>query len=194
MESVKIRGLSNSSYRLFERKTNHVSTSIQITGGFSRGQINLLWPPSLLHKSRSDLRRFGGRLQREMSQAFKQQKRKYDISAVVSMIFYFHPYILGERIQFDDIIFSGGVGWNHQPDMDCENFQYLLGDNYVLFSAPQNIPESKHQTPQVRYDRWSTQESLLNKTPVDWVGFLSKGMKNYSVILGIIMSHDKNPY
>ena len=28
-----MRGLSNSSYLLFERKTNHVSTSIQITGG-----------------------------------------------------------------------------------------------------------------------------------------------------------------
>ena len=99
-----------------------------------------------------------------------KQKRKYDISVVVSMIFYVFTPILGEMIQFDEHIFQ--VGWfNHQPDMDCEKLPKVLGDNYVLLSAPQNIPESKHQTPQVRYDRLdSTRESLLSKSRlIGWV-------------------------
>ena len=192
-----MRGLSNSSCLLFERKTNHVSTSNQITRGFSRGQINLLWPPSLLHKSRSDLRRFGGRLQREMSQAFKQQKRTYDIWVVLSMILLFSPlYTWGKDPIWLYNIFRWG--WLKPPTRHglwkTSNTSWVT--IYILLSAPQKTYRNPN-TLHLRLD--STRESLqLSKTPaIDWLGFLSKGMKNYSVILGIIMSHYKiykNPY
>ena len=169
-----MRGLSNSSCLLFERKTNHVSTSIQITGGSKGPNQPLVTSQSA--KSRSDLRRFGGRLQREMSQAFKQQKRTYDIWVVVSMIFYFHPYILGERIQFDYIIFSGGVGWNHQPDMDCEKLPVPPGWQLCTsFSPPKH---TGIQTPFTSGTVWPVRfhpRVAFVKTPVDWLGFYQKG-------------------
>ena len=135
MKSVKMRGLSNSSCLLFERKTNHVSTSNQITGGLKGPNQPLVTSQSFAQTKVRLAKIWWPLAARNVTGVYISKKERLT-SRWWFHFFYFHPYILGERIQFDYIIFSGGVGWNHQPDMDCEKLPKASWVTIMYFFQP----------------------------------------------------------